>query len=228
MSTANDIKPTKRLAPKARKHFDRITAQNPHLLPENADAVTSYALALAGRDAAEIEITKRPRITVPVVNRSTGNVTGHAVKRNTAAFADLRLYSQQVRQYERSLRIGPAYDAQRSAMTTRRARREQAAVKDANSEDAILAAITHADILATVEWLQAGSNVAETDDDQAFENAQTWCKTDRYKVFARFIDDPAVAHLSEKLRRAYGFVDRTPELEADEAKFWDDPSRQYD
>lgn len=148
------IEPTYKLAIKERREFERILAQYSHFLPGDADALTRLAVLYSRYRSAERETKRKPMVDVPIVNRSTGNVTGHKQTRNPA-FATLRETSVQIARLERNLLIGPAYDAKRQAMLTKRARAAQGAEQAAAEESAIEIAITPAVIAAEIEDIQS-------------------------------------------------------------------------
>lgn len=148
------LEPTRRLAPKERRQFERVVGQYSHFLPGDADALTRLAVAYARYIDAEKDTRKNPMVQIPVVNRSTGNVTGHKPARNPA-FATLKEMAQLIARLERNLLIGPAYDAKRQAMLTKRARAAQGAAEDAAEESAIDSAITPEVIAAEIEDVES-------------------------------------------------------------------------
>jgi len=76
------LTPTRRLTAKERKVFDRVTSEFTHLKQSDADMTAQYAEASVRYATAAKEVKAHPMVGKPVVNRSTGNVTGETLIRN--------------------------------------------------------------------------------------------------------------------------------------------------
>jgi hypothetical protein len=83
------LTPTRRLTAKERAVFDRVASEFNHLTSSDEEQLTQYAEANVRYQVAAKATKKHPTISLPVINRSTGNVTGEKIVRNTA-FATLK------------------------------------------------------------------------------------------------------------------------------------------
>ena len=115
------LKPTRRLSTAERRIFDRIRREFVHLVTSDAEQLTQYAEAVARYETAAKEAKKHPTITVPVINRSTGNVVGEKIARNPA-FATVKETQQQMNTLARRLLIDPASAEKRARLLTKKAR----------------------------------------------------------------------------------------------------------
>jgi phage terminase small subunit len=115
------LKPTRRLKPSARKVFEQVQAGFIHLSPSDAEQLTQYAEWSAIYADALHETQRHPTITVPVINRSTGNVVGEKIVRNPM-FATLREAQQQVTTLGRRLLIDAHSADKRQRLLTKKAR----------------------------------------------------------------------------------------------------------
>jgi phage terminase small subunit len=98
------LTPTRRLTSKERAVFDRVASEFVHLTPTDEEQITQYAEAVARYTSAAKECKKHPTISLPVVNRSTGNITGEKIVRNTS-FASLKEAQTQMNSLARRLMI---------------------------------------------------------------------------------------------------------------------------
>jgi phage terminase small subunit len=124
--------PTRRLTTKERAVFERLTQEFNHLSSSDAEQLTQYAEAVIRYQIAAKETKKNPTVSIPVVNRSTGNTTGHKVVRNPA-FVTLREASAQMISLGRRLLIDAHSAEKRLRMASKLAR--SAAAVAANSSD---------------------------------------------------------------------------------------------
>jgi hypothetical protein len=107
------LEPTRRLTTRERRVFDRVSNEPEHL--------TQYAEAVARYEDALKSTKKHALISVPVVNRSTGNVTGTKQIRNPA-FATLKESLSQANTLARRLLIDAHSAEKRQRLLTKRAR----------------------------------------------------------------------------------------------------------
>jgi phage terminase small subunit len=115
------IQPTRRLPAKERAVFRKVLADFIHLQPSDAEQLTQYAEAVVRYQKAEKETRKRPTISTPVINRSTGNVTGEKIIRNPA-WATLKEAQQQMNTLARRLMIDATSADKRQRLLTKKAR----------------------------------------------------------------------------------------------------------
>ena len=81
--TASPI-PTRKLTAKERKVFERVLSEFIHLTSSDGEQLTQYAEAVIRYETAVKETKKHPIVSVPIINRSTGNLTGEKLIRNPA------------------------------------------------------------------------------------------------------------------------------------------------
>ena len=115
--------PTRRLTSKERAVFDRVASEFVHLTPTDEEQLTQYAEAVVRYTSAAKSVKKSPTISLPVVNRSTGNVTGEKIVRNPA-FISLKEASSATASLGRRLMIDAHSAEKRSRLATKRARAE--------------------------------------------------------------------------------------------------------
>jgi len=113
--------PTRRLKARERAIFDRITNQFNHLRESDAEQLTQYSEASIRYENALKETQKHPVVTVPVVNRSTGNIIGEKTVRNPA-YATLKEATQQMTALARRLLIDAHSAEKRQRLLTKNAR----------------------------------------------------------------------------------------------------------
>ena len=110
--------------------FRRILSEFQHLSTSDAETLTTYAEAVVRYDAARRETKKNPTVQTPVINRSTGNITGTRSARNPA-FATLREALAQMTTLARRLLLDPASANKRATLLTKRARALRASEESA-------------------------------------------------------------------------------------------------
>src|SRR5690242_958918 len=130
----SELKPTRRLKPAARKVFDNVSTSFVHLAATDAEALTAYSEWSAIYAEALRETQRSPMVSVPVVNRSTGNVVGERTTRNPM-FASMREAQQHVTSLGRRLLIDAHSAEKRQRLLTKKAR-ALAAAEHAQAESA--------------------------------------------------------------------------------------------
>lgn len=115
------LKPTRRLKPAARKVFDKVSSGFVHLAPTDAETLTAYSEWSAIYAEALRETQRSPLVTVPIVNRSTGNVVGERTTRNPM-FATLSEAQAHVTSLGRRLLIDAHSAEKRQRLLTKKAR----------------------------------------------------------------------------------------------------------
>jgi len=139
--TTKPLEPTRRLTSKERRVFDRVSNEFEHLSVLDEEQLTQYAEAVIRYETALKQTRKHPTISVPVVNRSTGNVTGEKHVRNTA-FATIKESLSQANTLARRLLIDAHSAEKRQRLLTKRARAaagKEALVATASRDDDDLA-----------------------------------------------------------------------------------------
>lgn len=135
------ITPTRRLTAKERKVFERVISEFAHLSVTDADMLTRYAeTSLRYVDALK-ETKKSPTVKQPVINRSTGNVTGYKEIRNPA-FRTLTEAQSQLNSLSRRLLIDAASENKRLILQSKKSRAFTASEQATRSARDILASIT--------------------------------------------------------------------------------------
>jgi len=114
-----ELRPTRRISTRERAVFDRILRDFRHLRPSDAEMLTQYAETVVRYEIAAKETKKQPVVSVPIVNRASGNVTGEKQTRNPA-FATLRESQQQMTALARRLMIDAASIESANASRPRR------------------------------------------------------------------------------------------------------------
>lgn len=124
-SATSTLKPTRRLKAAASKVFEGVSSSFVHLTAADAEQLTQYAEWSAIYSDALRETQRSPTISVPVVNRTSGNVVGERITRSPS-FATLREAQQQVTSLARRLLIDAHSADKRARLLTRKARALQA------------------------------------------------------------------------------------------------------
>jgi hypothetical protein len=141
--------PTRRLNSKERRVFDRVASEFNHLTPTDEEQITQYAEAVVRYSTASKDSKKRPTVTLPVVNRSTGNVTGQKIVRNTS-FATLKEAQAQINSLARRLMIDAHSAEKRLRYTSKKSRSAAGVVASDVASNVALASITEAEIQAEI------------------------------------------------------------------------------
>jgi len=144
------IVPTRRLTAKERSVFDRVVSDFVHLQGSDAEQLTQYAEAVVRYQTAAKEIKKNPNISIPVVNRATGNIVGEKLVRNPA-FATVKETQTQMNTLARRLMIDAHSAEKRQRLLTRKARALAAVESKHSSDSSLLAGITEEQIKAEIE-----------------------------------------------------------------------------
>lgn len=129
------LEPTRRLSTAERRVFDQIRGDFVHLVASDAEMLTQYAEAAARYQTAAKETKKNPTVSMPVVNRASGNVVGEKIVRNPA-FVTLKEAQSQMNALARRLMIDPASAEKRQRLLTKKARALVAAEQAAASNRA--------------------------------------------------------------------------------------------
>jgi hypothetical protein len=157
------ITPTRRLNTKEKKVFDRIVSEFSHLQSSDAEQLTQYAETQVRYVLSQNQAKRNPTVTVPVINRSTGNVTGEKTVRNNTAFATMKESAALLVSLGRRLLIDAHSAEHRSRLLTKRARALAASESKAAANAATLNAITEEQIEAGMQE-QAKTYTAATPD----------------------------------------------------------------
>lgn len=163
MTPIEPISPTRRLTPKERKVFDRVTSEFVHLQASDAEQLTQYAEAVVRYQTALKETKANPTVTAPVVNRSTGNVVADKVVRNPA-FITLKESQAQLNTLARRLLIDASSADKRNRLLTKRARTLAAIESKHSSDTALLDGLSEEQIeeqiaIAALKYPAAGPDV---------------------------------------------------------------------
>lgn len=130
------LKPTRRLNAAERAVFDKVCADFVHLAPTDAEMLTQYAEAAARYQTAAKETKKNPTVSVPVINRASGNIVGQKVVRSPS-FVTLKEAQSQMNALARRLLIDAHSAEKRQRLLTKKARALQASEQaQAASNDA--------------------------------------------------------------------------------------------
>jgi hypothetical protein len=146
-TTLTTLTPTRRLSAKERIIFDRLTSAFTHLQPSDEEQITQYAEANVRYQIAAKETKKNPTISVPVVNRSTGNVTGEKSVRNPS-FTTLREATSQMNSLARRLMIDAHSSEKRLRLASKKLRSASGVVASNAASNVALASITEKEIKA--------------------------------------------------------------------------------
>jgi hypothetical protein len=117
------ITPTRRLNAKERKVFDRVVADFTHFQPSDAEQLTQLAEATVRYEAAAKETKRNPTVSLPVINRASGNIVGEKVVRNPA-YATLKEAQTAMNSLARRLMIDAHSAEKRQRLMTKRVRAE--------------------------------------------------------------------------------------------------------
>lgn len=189
-SETSTLKPTRRLKPAARKVFDGVLSSFVHLGPSDAEQLTAYAEWSAIYAEALRETQRRPTVSVPVINRSTGNVVGEKTTRNPA-FATLREAQQHVTSLGRRLLIDAHSADKRQRLLTKKARALAASEHATAAKDDARASFSEEQIGDTMRELRQHGYTLRG---EALRNlALTQLETRAY--IAGMADDPDCAYL---------------------------------
>ena len=141
------ITPTRKLTVKERKVFDRVLAEFIHLAPSDAEQLSQYAEAVIRYEKATKESKRHPTVSIPVVNRATGNIVGDKVVRNPA-FATIKEAQSQVTALARRLMIDAHSSEKRQRLLTKKARALAASEAKSASNASALNSVTEGQIQA--------------------------------------------------------------------------------
>ena len=153
MPESTTITPTRRLNASQRAIFDRVCADFIHLTSSDAEQLTQYAEAVVRYQTAEKETRKHPAISVPVINRSTGNPTGEKLVRNPA-FSTLKDAQSQMNTLARRLLIDAASTEKRQRLLTKKARALAAAEATSAAQQDAISKLTESEIQTEVDGLR--------------------------------------------------------------------------
>jgi phage terminase small subunit len=156
------LTPTRRLNKAERTVFDRVNAEFIHLTPSDAEQLTSYAEAVVRYEVAVKETKKHPTIAIPVVNRTTGNVTGERITRNPA-FATMREAMAQMVSLGRRLLIDAHSADKRQRLLTKKSRAMTAAEAKHAADGSAVAELDEGTIQTKMDELRK-SLIAASDD----------------------------------------------------------------
>jgi phage terminase small subunit len=146
------ITPSRKLAAKERKIFDRVVSEFIHLQTSDAEQLTQYAEAVVRYEAAAKDVKKSPTIAVPVVNRSTGNIVGEKLVRNPA-FATIKEAQAQVNALARRLLIDAHSTEKRQRLLTKKSRALAASETQSAEDAAKLSGVSEAEIQGEIDRL---------------------------------------------------------------------------
>lgn len=142
--------PTRRLTAKERAVFDRVASEFVHLTPTDEEMLSQYSEAVARYTSAAKSVKKSPTISLPVVNRSTGNVTGEKTIRNPA-FATLKEATAQMNSLARRLMIDAHSAKKRLRLASKIARSAFGIVASEVAANIAALSITEEQIQAAVQ-----------------------------------------------------------------------------
>lgn len=145
--------PTRRLKKAEREVFERVNSEFIHLTSTDAEQLTQYVEAVVRYEAALKQTTKHPTISVPVVNRSTGNITGEKIVRNPA-FTTIKEAQSQMNALARRLMIDAHSAEKRQRMLTKRSRALAASESNTVSDAAALAEVSESQIQTEMDRLR--------------------------------------------------------------------------
>lgn len=113
------IIPTRKMTAREQKVFDRVLTDFVHLTPSDSEMLTQYAEAVVRYETAAKEAKKNPTISLPVINRASGNIVGHKDVRNPA-FVTVREAQSQANSLARRLMIDAVSAEKRQRLQARR------------------------------------------------------------------------------------------------------------
>jgi phage terminase small subunit len=137
--------PIRRLTGKEKKVFDRVVSDFDHLNQTSAEMLCRYSEAFVRYEDASKEVKRHPTVKQPVVNRSTGNVTGFKEIRNPA-FRTLAEAQSQLNSLARRLLIDAASETKRLTLQSKKARSFSALEHEVRNERDIRASLTEEQI----------------------------------------------------------------------------------
>jgi uncharacterized membrane-anchored protein YjiN (DUF445 family) len=178
------ITPTRRLNKAQRAVFDRVIAEFIHLTSSDAEQLTQLAEATIRYQTAERETRKNPTISVPVVNRATGNITGEKIVRNPA-FTTVKEAQSQMNALARRLIIDAASAEKRQRLLTKKARALAAAEAAKRQSQSAEAKLTEDEIQTEMDEVR---KVYITATEEVVRAEAIW----RLTVFYPFMNDPEV------------------------------------
>ena len=146
MSDLAAITPTRRLSKKERSVFDRVLADFSHLKSSDAEQITQYAEASIRYADAARDTKKNPTVKVPVINRSTGNVTQYRDVRNPS-FRTVKEATSDMNSLARRLMIDSASQNKLLVLESKRARAATGKASMTVWERTVLASITEEQIV---------------------------------------------------------------------------------
>lgn len=164
VSNTAQITPTRRLATKERRVFDRVLSEFIHLTTSDAEQLTQYAEAVVRYEMAAKETKKHPTVSISVVNRATGNVTGEKLVRNTA-FVTLREAQVQITALARRLLIDSHSAEKRQRALTKRSRALAASEAKSATHAAALNGVSEEQIEAEIEHMRIAREYIHAPDD---------------------------------------------------------------
>jgi len=153
------IAPTRKLINKELDVFNRVLSESVHLTSADAEQLTQYAEAVIRYETALKQTKKHPTISVPVINRSTGNVTGEKRVRNPA-FVTLKEALTQMNVLARRLMIDAHSAEKRQRLLTKRSQAMAASESKMAADSAVKNSITEKQIQAAMKMLAADSYFA--------------------------------------------------------------------
>lgn len=147
------LSPTRRLNKAERTVFERVNSEFIHLTTSDAEQLTAYAETVVRYEIALKSTKKNATISVPVVNRSTGNVTGEKIIRNPA-FATLKEAQSQMVALARRLMIDAHSAEKRQRLLTKKSRAMIAAEQKQAADSASIADIDESAVQAKIDELR--------------------------------------------------------------------------
>jgi phage terminase small subunit len=145
MSDLTAITPVRRLTKKERVVFDRVLADFSHLKSSDAEQITQYAEASIRYADAAKDTKKNPTVKVPVINRSTGNVTNYKDVRNPQ-FRTVKEAVSDMNSLARRLMIDAASENKRLVLESKKARAGTGKASMTAWEKAAMASVTEEQI----------------------------------------------------------------------------------
>ena len=189
MDSYNQLAPTRRLTSKERKVFDRVASEFTHLEPSDSEQLSQYAEAVIRYQIAAKETKRHPTVSLPVVNRTTGNVTSSKTVRNPA-FLNLREASAQMVSLGRRLLIDAHSAEKRLRLKSKLARSLSGIEASKLAENEALESVTEEQIQAVIDESRKGFLGLNPAQLRAFA---IWVLTD--PILNMPEDDPDIAYL---------------------------------
>jgi hypothetical protein len=155
-----EITPVRKLSAKERKVFDRVASDFSHLGPTSSEMLCRFAECAVRYEDALKDVKKHPTVEQPIVNRSTGNITGYKIVRNPA-FRTLAEAQSQMNALARRLLIDAASENRRLTLLSKNSRslsadeessRREREIRDSITEEKIEAAIARYRNSGLVPW----------------------------------------------------------------------------